>query len=294
MKNKESIIEIDNQQRKVFAFMDKDDKNFFSEKMSLVMDFASYLDIMEKPHCTSEYVIMYLKEGTAVHSINFEEYTLKGGDIFLASPRNVLSLKSVSSNAVHQMLAIDMPELQYMRIPAYKPIVLHLSDSDKEIVEHTFGIIGNIVHSRGQQSRILEKTIMLLVSMIIDIDTEASRHSEYKRLNRDEEITEEFKTILATEKEVNRSVKHYSDLIGITDTYLSTIVKRITGRTVLQWIDEKTIYHSKLMLHDKDVPLETVAINSGFKTLAQFCRFFKIKTGITPTEYRNNVKSFPY
>ncbi len=62
----------------------------------------------------------------------------------------------------------------------------------------------------------------------------------------------------------------------------------------MYWIDQKTVYFSKMLLQDKDLPLETVAIESGFKTVAQFCKFFKTKTGITPSEYRNNVKSFPY
>lgn len=294
MKNKESILEIDEQRRKEMAFMDKDGNNFFSEKISLVMDFSPYIEEMEEPRYTPEYRIVYLKEGTAVHSINYEDYSLKGGDIFLVSPYNIVSLKRASENSVHQMLAIDMPELQYMKIPAYKPIMVHLSDSDKEIVEHTFGIINNIVRSRGPQNNILEKAVMLLVNMIIDVETETSRRLEHKRLSRDEEITEDFKTILTTEDVVNRSVKHYSDIIEITDTYLSTIIKKVTGKTVMYWIDQKTVYYSKLMLQNKEVPLETVAIQSGFKTLAQFCRFFKTKTGITPTEYRNGLKKLPY
>jgi len=181
-----------------------------------------------------------------------------------------------------------------MRIPTYHPIMVNLSDSDKEIVEHTFSIISNIIRNRGPQNNSLEKIAILLISMIIDIETETSRRLEHKRLSCDEEITEDFKTILATEDVVNRSVKHYSDIIGITDTYLSTIVKRVTGKTVMHWIDQKTAYYSKLMLQNKEVPLETVAIQSGFKTVAQFCRFFKTKTGITPTEYRNGLKKLPY
>lgn len=185
MKSKESILEIDEQRRKEMAFMDKDGNNFFSEKISLVMDFSPYIEEMEEPRYTPEYRIVYLKEGTAVHSINYEDYSLKGGDIFLVSPYNIVSLKRASENSVHQMLAIDMPKLQYMRIPTYHPIMVNLSDSDKEIVEHTFSIISNIIRNRGPQNNSLEKIAILLISMIIDVETETSQRLEHKQLSRD-------------------------------------------------------------------------------------------------------------
>ena len=294
MKNKESIPEIDYYKQKEMAFMDRENKNFFSEKFSLIMDSSPYIDMMKEPRYTPEYRMAYLKEGTAVHSINFKDYNLKAGDMVLVSPRNIISLKSASDNYVQQVLAIDIPELQYLKIPACTPMIIHLSDNDKEIVEQLFDIINNILRSRGPQSNILRQIIMSLISMIIDIDSETSKGSGYKHLSREEEITEEFKKILASEQTINRRVSHFSDKMKLTDSYLNTVIKKITEHTVMYWIDQKTVYFSKMLLQDKDLPLETVAIESGFKTVAQFCKFFKTKTGITPSEYRNNVKSFPY
>ena len=293
MNNTNSILEIDSQARKEMAFMDNGGNNFFSEKFSLVMDFNPYIDKMEEPRYTPEYRMVYLKKGTAAHSINFETYTLNAGDLFLVSPRSILSLKSVSDDSEHRMLAMDFPELQYMKISGLKPLMVHLSDGDKTTVDLFFELLNNILQTQGVQSNILHTVAMSLVTMVMDIDKSSSNNLGYKHFNREEEITEGFKTILASETTINRTVNYYAEKMEISDTYLNTIIKKTTNHSVMYWINEKTVYTSKLLLQNRSLSLDTVAINSGFKTVAQFCKFFKTKTGKTPSEYRKYSQDIP-
>ncbi|MEM9383162.1 MAG: AraC family transcriptional regulator [Planctomycetota bacterium] len=80
---------------------------------------------------------------------------------------------------------------------------------------------------------------------------------------------------------------------GLHPTYLSTVVRRRTGRTVQEWIAEKTTAEAKALLARSSLSVKEVAFRLGFADPGHFSRYFKRQAGLSPTAFRGGATSRP-
>jgi two-component system, response regulator YesN len=67
------------------------------------------------------------------------------------------------------------------------------------------------------------------------------------------------------------------------------VFKKETGKTINDYLNEYRIEKSKELLKNRGVKLYEVSHNSGYNDVKYFTKTFKKFTGITPSEYRENV-----
>lgn len=68
--------------------------------------------------------------------------------------------------------------------------------------------------------------------------------------------------------------------------YLSTILKRKTGKTFKELVQIQKLTHSSLLLTNTDKPIYEIAEETGHTNLSYFYKKFREYFGITPQEYR--------
>ena len=78
----------------------------------------------------------------------------------------------------------------------------------------------------------------------------------------------------------------YASAAGISENYLSRQVRQSTGHSVGNWIDIARLVRAKRLLADTSLPIIEVATAVGLEDQSYFARFFRIKTGQTPSEFR--------
>ena len=64
------------------------------------------------------------------------------------------------------------------------------------------------------------------------------------------------------------------------------MIKKETGRTAQEYLQQKTVQHSKLLLDKGEKNISEIAYQLGLKYPHHLTRMFKRITGYTPTEYR--------
>lgn len=74
--------------------------------------------------------------------------------------------------------------------------------------------------------------------------------------------------------------------IGLSKSHLGHVVKRETGRTVLEWISERRLTEARRLLLDTDESVEAVARMVGFEDPAYFSRVFRRLNGRAPGAWR--------
>lgn len=93
-------------------------------------------------------------------------------------------------------------------------------------------------------------------------------------------------------QKLNNAVATNSQLsledIGLTPRRLIEIFKQEYGVTPKEYSDFLRLSLAKKMLLNTDKKVIDIAYESGFASVSAFNRFFKKKTGITPTEYRKH------
>lgn len=81
------------------------------------------------------------------------------------------------------------------------------------------------------------------------------------------------------------NVKYFAGRLSISPNYFGDLVKRETGRTAQEFIQDKMLHHAKNLLLDGCGNVSRTAYALGFQYPQHFIRFFKRKTGITPKEF---------
>ncbi|MBD2018877.1 helix-turn-helix transcriptional regulator, partial [Leptolyngbya sp. FACHB-36] len=74
--------------------------------------------------------------------------------------------------------------------------------------------------------------------------------------------------------------------VGRSPSYLTTKVRRLTGRTLMAWIAEWRIAEARRLLLQTNQPLTAIAAQIGYRDVSGFIRLFRRMYGISPTEWR--------
>lgn len=86
------------------------------------------------------------------------------------------------------------------------------------------------------------------------------------------------------------TVKYYADKLCVTPNYLNELVKKETGHTAKQLINNKLLSESKILLLYSQKSIADIAGLLNFENSSYFIRFFHKQSGLTPLEYRANTK----
>jgi AraC-like DNA-binding protein len=78
--------------------------------------------------------------------------------------------------------------------------------------------------------------------------------------------------------------------LGLTPGYLTTLVRRKTGRTVQQWINERRMIQARELLIETDLTVEAIATQAGFGNASYFIKQFKRSHGIAPAGWRQSKR----
>ena len=86
------------------------------------------------------------------------------------------------------------------------------------------------------------------------------------------------------------TITSYASEIGISENYLSRLVKKYTGRSVGAWIDIVRIQQAKRLLWETRQPIIDIAAAVGIEDQSYFSRLFKKETGLTPSGFRKKMQ----
>ena len=79
---------------------------------------------------------------------------------------------------------------------------------------------------------------------------------------------------------------HLMELMGIIRRYLSQIVREVSGRTVVNYINQMLLMEASYMLQQTSLPIADIAVRLHFSETASFTRFFTRMKGMNPRVYR--------
>jgi AraC-like DNA-binding protein len=170
---------------------------------------------------------------------------------------------------------------------------LHLSDQEKAVILSIFDFMNGEL-----RSRIDEFSQDVMISQIELLLNYANRF--YKRqfitrkgsannlLQKLEEVLDEY---FGQEKSVEQgvpTVQFLSDNLNISPSYLSDMLRSLTGQSAQQHIHERLIEKAKEKLSTTNLTVSEVAYELGFEHPQSFSKLFKTKTSLSPLEFRRS------
>jgi two-component system, response regulator YesN len=85
------------------------------------------------------------------------------------------------------------------------------------------------------------------------------------------------------------SLKIVSDSLFMNKSYLSEVFKQKTGIPFIEYLTIVKMERARKLMADGSLKTYEVAELMGFKDIEYFSKLFKKNTGLTPTEYRQNI-----
>lgn len=76
--------------------------------------------------------------------------------------------------------------------------------------------------------------------------------------------------------------------VFISKAYLSSIFKKDTGESIINYLNRMRVEKSKVLLKEQDVPIVEVANLCGFDGQSYFTKVFRELVGVTPMQYRKS------
>lgn len=116
-------------------------------------------------------------------------------------------------------------------------------------------------------------------SLFTDCEEEVKRNKIIKRVM-------DYMNHNLADKDI--SIKLLADEVYLTPTYLSSLFKKTTGMTIGQYLTEIRMQRAKELLMDPGWKLYQIAGMVGYEDANYFAKTFKKKTGMLPSEYREN------
>jgi AraC family transcriptional regulator, transcriptional activator of pobA len=104
--------------------------------------------------------------------------------------------------------------------------------------------------------------------------------------DRSAQLTRQFKTVLGQQIYDRQQVRDYADLLAVTPNHLNKCVRRTLGRTAHQLIDEMLVIETKVLLKQTTLSVSEIAYRLNQTDPSELGRFFRLKTGLTLTQYR--------
>jgi AraC-like DNA-binding protein len=86
------------------------------------------------------------------------------------------------------------------------------------------------------------------------------------------------------------SLRDVAQAIGMTPGHLTTLVRRRTGRTVVDWITERRMTEARQLLAHTDLPVGEIARRVGIPDAGYFARQFRHSNGMPARAWRQRVE----
>jgi AraC-like DNA-binding protein len=169
---------------------------------------------------------------------------------------------------------------------------LHLSDEELNTIEQ---LLDKIVKEYSQNlDKHSQNLIISNIELLLDYCTRFYDRQFYTRTNLNSDVVSKFERLLkayyGTEmvSEIGvPNVQYLANQLNLSSNYLSDLLKKETGKTAQEHIHLFVIERAKNSLLNSGRSISEVGYSLGFEYPQHFSNLFKLKTGMSPSEFRN-------
>ena len=112
-------------------------------------------------------------------------------------------------------------------------------------------------------------------------------------LTRFESLLDDYFHNGKTQVEGIPTVRYFAERVFLSPNYFGDLIKKETGKTPQEYIQNKIIDTAKDLLLGSDKTITQIAYELGFQYSQHFNRVFKKHTGHSPNEYRKTQTFYP-
>ena len=238
--------------------------------------------------------ILALKDGSRVQAAG-ADYVLSEGDVLfvwpgeevrkLSGPKSGLLTLSFSSSLITE--CDDICSVYH-----YFDTVRLLNRNSEDLREKTAALILEARESAEEEIRFHETRvrinileILLIVAEQAEKNAAAALNTMILRRNSDSRMDKACRYIIAhCDSRITQA--EAAETVGISTFYFSRLFSQYTGKSFNDFLNEHRVKKALMLLSNRRISIQDVAVNSGFQSISNFNKVFKKHVGCSPNEYR--------
>ncbi len=252
----------------------------------------------------SFYSFMLIADGHADLSVDRKPLSLHPHSLLRLSPHQQADILACSNDfhAVHILCdatfyedIIHNDEHLTDAIPMGMLNAYHIFAMSETKAAEIHGLYSQI-QKTIQQPHLYKKEMLTFLVHLLQMTTSEMLYDNYAEphdLQHKENIFKIFMHLAAHNYRTHRQISYYADRMNITPTYLSRIVRQVSGNTAYGYLSGFLYNEACRLLTTTDQTLGEIALQLNFNDQSAFTNFFKQKSGTTPSQYRNQSATPP-
>lgn len=252
------------------------------------------------PGAVAAYGFTLVSRGSSTLLYSGREITIERDHLFIYMPGFPISIKAVSEDyaglclIADEFFTLETPSIRNAVRSALLPIfemrqpVLGLSREESARLGSLIRMAGNYLLSENPMREEMLKNLYAL--FLMDLSSILSKRTRRGGIGkRTEDLFMDFMNLLPQHYVREHGIEFYADALGVTPTYLSRVVRQVSGRTVVEYINRLLLMESIWLLESTSLGINEIADRVGYADSTTFGRFFYRMKGVTPREYRKSL-----
>lgn len=261
---------------------------------------------LEHPCRFDGLLMLYCIRGSVRISVNLNEYDISDNHLIITTPGKILKVTDVpeqdASNLKYLLIAmssdfasglrLDLKSLLNDGVALMETPVLRLEEDKIKLMSQYLSLMAEVIRMKGEYQedalRSLVASMLCVVAGVWSERLEEVRNTTSQTTSRSRMIFDQFIKLVSEYHTKYRNVGFYADKLCLTPKYLSKLIKTASGRSAPEWIDAYVILEAKNLLKYSDITIKEIVYRLNFPNQSVFYKFFKARTGMTPSDYRNS------
>ena len=257
------------------------------------------------PH-THDYIeLIYMCSGSTTHYINGEKVILQTGELLLLGPHTIQEIEPAGAEDIavnfiilpeffDKSLAMLGAENTPLRQFILDGLCLDGGDSDyfhyqvanvlpiQNLIEN---MLWTLVFDVPNKRQVNQTTLGLLFLQLLNFTDRISFHNEEQKgmVQLYRYIEENFRTA---------SLAEAAALLGYDIYHLSRQIRKKTGRTFLDIVQEKRMLQAAFLLKNTALQVGEISVAVGYENTSHFHRLFRKYFNCAPKQYRTQAAVF--
>ena len=237
---------------------------------------------MDWPHRHDFYSLVWFTKSSGINVIDFEEYEIKPDRLFYMQPKQVHNW-SYSKESQGYILVFDKHFISEIPLELMDIAFFDLKPNNVKLLKPLFE---NLIEESKLNDNLGEKSIVLGVNYLLLHLTRMASDLKHNIKTKPTTILEFSKLVTDTISK-NLTVKDYADQLHLTVEKLNELCKENYGQNPKNIILEKKITEAKRLLYFTDLSVKEIAFRLGFEDSSYFSRIFKLKTKLSPSDFKS-------
>ena len=264
------------------------------------------VNIPDGSHVLNFYKIAYKSQPGGKLKYGQHYYDFDGGGLMFASPGQIVGHAegdhTVTQNSVYTLLihpdflwnyplAKNIKQFGFFSYAANE--TLHLSAHEEATITSIFKMIDEELSARIDDFS--QDVVLSQIELLLNfsnrfykrqfITRKAASHSLLQKL--DDLINDYFNDAMPANQGLP-TVQYLAAHVNLSPNYLSDMLRSIMGQNAQQYIHGKLIEKAKETLSTTNLSVSQVAYMLGFEHPQSFSKLFKLKTKLSPLEFRKS------